>query len=214
MGFPKLSSLFRKRVRWREGPTQSGKPATYPSQRPFVAPAGRRRKQPVPERIGRFYVPLPVIEATSKIMQRFGQEHRECYVWWGGYFNNDGDGQVLTALCPEIETSYGHIHLGVRELGALHSQLRKLDQVLLVELHSHPPGAGGQNEVDAEHPAATYRGFISIVVPDFAYPQLYDLRETYVYEYLESNEWRELDSSEIANRFVIEESFFSVLCNE
>jgi hypothetical protein len=175
---------------------------------------GQRRRVRVPERIGRYYVPLAVLEVTNRAMQRFGREHRECYVWWGGYFTGAGDGQVVTALCPEIPTSYGHIHLGVREMSALHSQLRSLDQVLLVELHSHPPGAGGQNDVDAAHPAAPYRGFISIVVPDFAQRRLYDLRETHVYEYLQANEWRELDSTEIAQRFVVEEPFFSVLCDE
>ncbi|HXG43487.1 MAG TPA: hypothetical protein VNJ71_01885 [Gemmatimonadales bacterium] len=168
----------------------------------------------MPERIGRYYVPLAVLEATSRAMQRFGREQRECYVWWGGYFTEAGDGQVVTALCPDIPTSYGHIHLGVCEIGALHSQLRALDQVLLVELHSHPHGAGGQNHVDAEHPAAPYRGFISIVVPDFAEPRLYDLRETYVYEYLQANEWRELESDEITRRFVVEEPFLRVLTDE
>jgi hypothetical protein len=168
----------------------------------------------VPESIGRYYVPLPVLEVTNRVMQRFGREHRECYVWWGGYFTGSGDGQVVTAICPDIPTSYGRIHLGMREISTLHSQLRALDQVLLVELHSHPPGAGGQNDVDAAHPAAPYRGFISIVVPNFAQPCLYDLRQTYVYEYSRANEWRELDSAEIARRFVVEEAFVPVPADE
>jgi hypothetical protein len=113
-------------------------------------------------------------------MWRFGREDRECYVWWGGYFTSDGDAQVLTAVYPEIPTTRGRVHLGLDALTMLHRELRVLDQVLLVELHSHPPGAGGQNEVDAAHPAATYAGFISIVVPDFADPSFHDLRRTYV----------------------------------
>ena len=104
-------------------------------------------------------------------MQRYGREHREYYVWWGGYFTADGDGQVVTALCPEVETTFGSIHLSNRQLAVLHTQLRDLDQVLLVELHTHPLGAGGQNEVDAAHPASTHTGFITIVVPNFAFPR-------------------------------------------
>ena len=143
-------------------------------------------------------------------MRRFGEEYRECYVWWGGYFTTDGDAQVVTALCPDISTEFGHIHLSNRELSVLHERLRSLDQVLVAELHTHPPGAGGQNEVDAANPAATYRGFISIVVPNFAAPRFHDLRQTYVYEYIQSGEWRELTPPEVEMRFVVEEPFISV----
>ncbi len=143
-------------------------------------------------------------------MRRFGREGRECYVWWGGYYTADWDGQVVTALWPEIETDFGRIHLDNRELSVLHSRLRSLDQVLLAELHTHPPGGDGQNEIDAAHPAATYRGFISIVVPGFAFPRFYDLREAYVYEYLRQGTWRQLPREEIAERFVVEEAYVSV----
>jgi hypothetical protein len=138
-------------------------------------------------------------------MRRFADEERECYVWWGGYFTDEG-GQVVTAICPEIKTQFGHIRLGTKELMALHSELRRLDQILLVELHSHPPGGGGQNEVDAAHPAATYPGFITVVVPDFGLPRFYDFSESHVYEYVRANRWRQLMQPEIRDRFVIEEA--------
>jgi hypothetical protein len=138
-------------------------------------------------------------------MRRCGDEERECYAWWSGYFIGDGNAQIVTALYPDIHTEFGHVHLGLPELTAMHEVLRELDQVLLVELHTHPPGAGGQNDVDATHPAATYPGFISIVVPDFASPYLHDLRATYVYEYEAENRWRTLGPGEIEARFVIEE---------
>ena len=143
-------------------------------------------------------------------MQRYGRDKREYYVWWGGYFTADGDGQVVTAVCPEAQTTFGRIHLSNRQLIVLHNQLRDLDQVLLIELHTHPPGAGGQNEVDAAHPASTHIGFITIVVPDFAFPRFYDLRNAHVYQYRGSGEWRELEEAEIAERFVVEETTLSV----
>lgn len=177
----------------------------YPGTRPYRSPSANRRRRPIPDRIPHYYVPLSVICATDRFMRRFAQEQRECYVWWGGYFTADGFAQVLTALCPEVETSFGRVHLSLSDLSALHAELRNLDQILLVELHTHPPGAGGQNEVDAAHPATTYAGFISIVVPDFASPRFYDLRNTYVYEYLGAGRWRQLTSDEIQARFTIEE---------
>lgn len=182
----------------------------YPETRPYESPTGGRRRRPVPDRIERYYVPLPVLEATDRVMRRFGREKRECYVWWGGYFTASGDAQILTAICPELRTDYGRVHMETTELVALHEQLRTLDQVLLAELHTHPPDCGGQNDVDAAHAAATYRGFITVVVPDFAFPLFHDLRTTYVYEYLAENDWRQLEAAEIGARFVVEESFVSV----
>ena len=146
-----------------------------------------RRIRPIPDVVNKIYVPLPVIDATDEVMKAFRHEQRECYVWWGGFFSSDGTAQVITALCPDLETDFGRIHLGLKDFATLHSRLRDLDQVLIAELHSHPPGAGGQNEVDASNPAAPYPGFISVVVPDFAFPHFADLRNTYVYEYLEKN---------------------------
>ena len=148
-------------------------------------------------------MPLAVMKETDAVMRRFGRENRECYVWWGGYYAG-GDGQVVTAIWPEVHTEYGRIHLANQQLGILGGLLRRLDQILLVELHTHPPGAGGQNEVDAANAAATYPGFISIVVPDFAAPNLWDLRNTYVYEYIENDQWRNLSREDIEWKFVVE----------
>lgn len=184
---------------------QRATPEKYPGVRPYSSPTAGRRKTPVPDRIERFYVPLAVLHATSQFMGRFAQQQRECYVWWGGYFTQNG-GQVVTALCPEIRTKFGHIRLGTKELMALHNELRRLDHALLVELHSHPPGCGGQNDVDAAHPAATYPGFITVVVPDFGLPRFYDLSASHVYEYIRQNHWRQLAQSEVRSRFVIEEA--------
>lgn len=180
-------------------------PLTYLSAAPYAGwPQGRRRR-PVPDRVGHVYVPLGVLEATSWVMRRFGHEHRECYAWWGGSFTPAGDAQVATAYCPEIQTDYGRIHLDVNDFAALHAQLRARDQVLIAELHTHPPGAGGQNEVDAAHPAATYPGFLSIVVPEFAYPHLHDLRRCYVYAYTGNGSWTELSEEQIERKFTVEE---------
>lgn len=192
--------------------SEATKPACtpYPATRPFAGvTAGRRRMLP-PDPIVRFYVPLSVLEATSHAMRRYGAEGRECYVWWGGYFTSAGEAQVVTALCPEVATEYGHIHLSNAQLTELQNQLRSLDQALLVELHTHPPGGNGQNSVDAAHPAATYGGFISIVVPEFAFPNFYDLRQAYIYKYLGEGRWHEMSSAEVEREFVVEEGFLSV----
>lgn len=188
---------------WTCGRSSDKDTEPYPAAAPYE-PSGRaRRRRSLPDQIGRIYVPLSVIKETDSVMRRFGRERRECYVWWGGYYA-DGDGQVISAIWPEVQTDFGRIHLTNQQLGILNAQLRKFDQVLLVELHTHPPGGGGQNEVDAANAAATYPGFVSIVVPNFGFPRVWDLRETHVYEYISKNQWRTLLREEIQEKFVIE----------
>ena len=145
-------------------------------------------------------------------MRRFGRERRECYVWWGGYTPMPRVGQVVSALVPDIATEFGRVILTRQELGRLQSELHANDQVLLLELHSHPPMAGGQNSVDAAHPASPHAGFISVVVPDFGLTEVRDLSECHVYEYEIANHWRELTSSEIRARFTIEPVSRTVDC--
>src|SRR5688572_28892711 len=112
-------------------------PADIPA---FVEGLPKRRAQRVPDRIGRYYLPQAVLEATEAVMQRFGRENRECYVWWGGSFDSSGNGHIITAFCPETKTEYGCVQLDTSDLLSLHCKLRSLDQLLLVELHTHPPG--------------------------------------------------------------------------
>jgi hypothetical protein len=195
---------------WRKRRPVAQRSESYPARAPHRTSAGPRRRIRIPDVIQRYYVPLAVMQASDQFMRQFGREQRECYVWWGGYFTGNGNAQVVTALCPNLKTDYGHIRLGTLQLSALHSKLRELDQVLLVELHSHPPGADGQNTVDAAHPAVAYRGFVSIVVPDFGFPRFCDLTQSYVYEYVLASRWRQLTRSEIDSRFVIEDAVLLV----
>jgi len=56
-------------------------PLAYPIVAPYPGrPLGRRRT-PVPNCVGHVYLPLGVLEATSRIMRQFGHERRECYAW-------------------------------------------------------------------------------------------------------------------------------------
>ena len=143
------------------------------------------------------------MQATDAFIRGYEVERS---VWWGGYFSTEGDAQVVTALGAETRTSYGKVHLTAPQLQALQSKLRALDQILIAELHTHPPGAGGQNCVDAAHPAAIYPGFITIVVPDFAQPCFHDLSACHVYEYISNLRWRQLNAAAIREYFIVEES--------
>jgi hypothetical protein len=182
----------------------------YPSKRPFISPPFGRRKRIPTKNIDRYYIPLSVMEGTNKIFRNFGIRHSEGYAWWTGYINSESEAQVCTVLYPAIKTNYGCVRLDRNMLTIMHRQLIGMDQILLIELHTHPPGAGGQNHVDADNAACYYPGFISIVVPDFGAPRFYDLRNCYVYSYVDKGVWDELSPKVISQRFFIEENVIEV----
>lgn len=186
----------------------------YPAVGPYPTHSRLRRQQRIADGIRHVFVPLSVMRETSLIMGDFAAEQRECYVWWGGYCCPVGLAHVTTAYCPAIRTAYGEVHLHRQALHALHQALRKRDQILVAELHTHPPLAGGQNEVDAANAAAPFPGFITIVVPAFGLPLVHDLRRCHVYRYLMESKWTELAAEEIEQTFTIEEQFVRVAAPE
>lgn len=188
----------------------SRSPAPYPTVAPYASGATGRRRCAIPEVIRHVFVPLAVLNATSDVMRLLGEQRRECYVWWGGFFTGDGLAQVSTVYFPAVQTHFGRVAFGMADFHRLHAELRRRDQILLAELHTHPPGAGGQNEVDAAHAAAPYPGFITIVVPDFASPNFYDLRDCYVYRYVANNQWEELGPADIQAMFIVDDTFVTV----
>jgi hypothetical protein len=183
---------------------------TYPVVRPYSAPLTGRRKRIPSSPIQSYFIPLSLMEGTDKIFRKWASRTAEGYAWWTGHLNSKAEAQICSVLYPEVKTYYGRIHLDRRMMSAMHRKLIELDQILLAELHTHPPGAGGQNEVDADNAAIFYPGFITIVVPNFAKPRFYDLRNSFIYEYQHSGLWRKLEKSEISKRFVIEESLVEV----
>lgn len=182
----------------------------YPKTKPYKISSIVRRKHLITTPIRRYYVPLNILEISNKYICEHRRRKEECFIFWGGYLVDNCDAQIITVYYPKAIVSYGRIHLNTRDITLLNLALRKNDQLLLVELHSHPPGADGQNKFDAKNALCYHPGFITIVVPDFGYPYFYDLRKCYVYEYVKAGKWYELKSKEIEDKFIVEDTVIEV----
>jgi len=195
---------------WRKEKAPIEDKHAYPTAVPYFSSKIGRRKH-IPKMMPRrYFLPFSILKATNDVFNIFGERRVEGYAWWTGYIVNNDTAQICTALYPNMETQYGHVHLDRQALSVMHRKLIELDQILLVELHTHPPGAGGQNAVDAANAALYYNGFKTIVVPDFGLPQFYDLRCCHVYSYINNGRWHEMDSNEISSCFVIDETCIEV----
>lgn len=186
----------------------------YPSSTPYMKKGLERRKKVIYQPIHKYYIPLKIIQATDVYMRNHRRFNAECFVFWGGYLINANEAQIVTLYYPKSISSYGRVYLSTKDITLLNQALRERDQLLLVELHTHPPGASlgteGQNSVDASNALCYHQGFISIIVPNFGYPYFYDLRNYHIFEYKSKCEWKQLNFQEIEERFIIEDSVIEV----
>lgn len=164
------------------------------------------RRQIIPNFNGVIEVNDSIINTTEQHFRFFGSQHTEAYVWWAGCFESALKASVEQAfLFDQSSRSFGHVTLSAAELRKAHQWLKDEGLVLMAELHTHPPGASGQSYLDSLNPATTYRGFVSIVVPDFCLQPLDDLTHCFVYRYLQNNKWSYLGAEEITELLKIKE---------
>jgi len=186
----------------------------YPSFAPYVKKDLQRRKKIIRQPIDKYYIPLKIMQLTDLYMSKHRKISTECFIFWGGYLINAHEAQIVSVYYPKAINSYGRVYLSTKDITLLNQALRKRDQLLLIELHTHPPGAtigiDGQNKVDASNGLCCHKGFISIIVPDFGAPHFYDFRNHYVFEYENDCEWKQLSYKEIEKRFIIEDSVIEI----
>lgn len=153
---------------------------------------------------GTINIPDNVIESTVQYMQQYDKLNKESYVWWAGKFVNDRYANVdLVIFPPKSANSFGNVTLDRNSIHFMHSRIRDEGLILLAELHTHPPAAKGQSYLDSINPAATYEGFVSVVIPNFCKGGIGDFSSCYVYRYKNNYSWKEMDTLEKKNLFSI-----------
>jgi hypothetical protein len=126
-------------------------------------------------------------------------------VLWTGRF--DGADFLIRALYAPRQTSY-RLAEGLcyqvqgEELHRLNVWLYEAQEVLAIQVHSHPKSAY-HSETDDSYAVTTALGSISIVVPDFGEPGVRGAATAYYR--LERQGWRRLDRAECNELIVLEE---------
>lgn len=163
-------------------------------------------KTPRPERISRYLIPAGVVATTQRYFRQVGQKGMEAIGYWTGTFAGN-DARVVDVLFPskfakKRSGSWGHARVDLDTAFHVGQEIRKREQYLLIQLHTHPLEAF-HSWIDDEYPISHRLGFVSIVIPRFAKYPMDDQSTWKVYEYLGAASWRQLDADEVGQRFII-----------
>ena len=119
--------------------------------------------------VRRFRIEASAMRETEEAIRSAGQDGFESFVLWSGT-RDDDTFCVATVHIPE-QTSCKQdgglcVRVGGPELHRLNVWLYKAQQVIGVQIHSHPADAY-HSETDDTYPIATLDGSLSIVLPYF-----------------------------------------------
>lgn len=150
------------------------------------------------ERIECFRASAQVIDDTETTIVRAGRDGFEVFVLWSGVVE-DAVFRVVTAHVPR-QTSYQLdeglcVRIGGDELHRLNVRLFETEEILGVQVHSHPKEAY-HSDTDDMYPVVTLIGGLSIVVPRFGREGLIG-PNTAMYR-LEKDGWTELEQASAA----------------
>ena len=119
--------------------------------------------------VQRFRAPARALSETEEAIRVAGRKGYELFVVWSGIC----DGEVFTVADVHVphQVSYKResglcVRVDGSELHRLNKWLYQAEQVIGVQVHSHPTDAY-HSETDDTYPIATLEGSLSIVLPFF-----------------------------------------------
>jgi proteasome lid subunit RPN8/RPN11 len=115
---------------------------------------------------------------------------------------------VTTVVVPRTDAGHLHGKIPAEVVAALFESLDSRDLVPLAQLHTHP-GSARMSPIDRERPLVAIRGFLSIIVPNFAFTSA-DPETWNVYEYQSHQEWLLWTRTDIERRLIIDDSIVQV----
>ena len=148
-----------------------------------------------------FYISSTVLEHTKRCFEKWGKRSLECIILWGGYKTSGGDYIVTTCYILEQYRSPILSRVKKKAMEELLAKLHLAGQVLIAQVHTHPPGIVHPTKIDEEGLAVHYDGFIYIIVPNYGLTA-WDLPSCSICECREGH-LRPLSREEIRDRFIV-----------
>ena len=165
---------------------------------------GRRRVDFAPLRL--LVIPSFCIDFTELLLRQSGEKGQEKFVIWAGSLVGE-TGFLSTIVIPHNEGNSGLITSDVS--ASAYQALDRRDLVPLAQVHSHPSTAF-LSPIDQENPFFMYKGFLSIVIPNFGFVDMMDVANWKVYQYLSKGKWIEFSREKLSQKIVIDDSVINV----
>lgn len=156
----------------------------------------------------RVFIPSLVLDHTELVLRQAGVVGDEGFAVWAGTIA-EGDAYVATLVIPRATAGPTHGEISAETTANVMLALDDRDLVPLLQLHTHPQRAG-LSPTDAIRPVVAVAGFISVVIPDFGFVDLADVRLWSAHELIGPSRWRELDAMEKGRRFIVDDSIIRV----
>lgn len=168
-------------------------------------------KKSRPSRLNRLLVGDWVVGPIEHHLRAGGRYYREEVAFMIGHVE-DSTGYVTNAILPTTYGSAVFCSLSLDVAWACHRIAKEIGQIILAQIHTHPGGWCGHSGIDSHGSVCESPGFLSFVVPHFAYFGL-DLLFSggaCIHELTNKFEWRELPQEEISERFSVVPAAFPV----
>lgn len=156
-----------------------------------------RRK---PSFIKNFIITQDVIQKTKIALIEAGKLRKEGLVFWSGTLSGDV-ANIKTVICPKTIATSVSAKLSSDGVEYIYSTIKKNNEFLFVQVHSHP-GIAFHSDEDCNEAISYKIGFISIVVPYFG-KYMEDLSSCLIFEHIGNSVWKELDKIVIKTRFQV-----------
>lgn len=156
----------------------------------------------------RVFIPSLLLDHTELVLREAGVVGDEGFAVWAGTIA-DGDAYVATLIVPRATAGPTHGEISAETTANVMLALDDRDLVPMLQLHTHPQRAW-LSPTDAIRPVVAVAGFISVVIPDFGFVDLADVRLWSAHELIGPRRWRELDVTEKDRRFIIDDSIIRV----
>jgi hypothetical protein len=158
----------------------------------------------VPPTLRHYSLRLEILEQTADFLRHRGEEGVEATVIWLGRVIDETHAEILHAYAPD-QIGYASdegvaVEVTQRGLAEMISALPE-GVFALIRVHSHP-SAAYHSPLDDDNMLISHERAISIVVPFFGRDGV-ELEACSVNELRHGRSWRELDASEVAERFTV-----------
>jgi hypothetical protein len=126
-----------------------------------------------------------LLHDTYVQLRKCGQRRHECHLFWIASWRDPG--RITRIVHPKHTATSVSVEIDTEWLNAFFLELADRGECIRVQAHSHP-GRAFHSATDDTWPAVRMRGYLSLVIPDFATGEP-NLDGAYLTEQDETGSW-------------------------